>query len=146
MEIDEALKLVAYAAGVEYTTRGSSLIVTPKGVVSSLEAPVTVQLPLKHARTGDVAAALAMTAPNTRLQADARTNSFIAQGPAGEIESLRKVLALLDVPVEGAGGRPARWPAKLRWSRSRLRAGAGACACGDSAYRDFGARSRPGDG
>lgn len=100
VEIDEALKLVAYAAGVEYTTRGSSLIVTPKGVVSSLEAPVTVQLPLKHARTGDVAAALAMTAPNTRLQADARTNSFIAQGPAGEIDSLRNVLALLDVPVE----------------------------------------------
>ena len=83
VEIDEALKLVAYAAGVGYHPRLQSDSHAER-VVSSLEAPVTVQLPLKHARTGDVAAALAMTAPNTRLQADARTNSFIAQGLRGD--------------------------------------------------------------
>lgn len=97
--VDEALQLVAYATGVQYRVVGPSLIVTPKGAVSGLETPVTEKLSLRYARTDDVAPALAMAAPNTRLQPDVRTNSFVAQGPAEEIEILRTVLSMLDVPI-----------------------------------------------
>ena len=99
LTVDEALKLVAYAAGVEYRVIGSSLIVTSKGAVTALEQPVTEKIPLAYAKTAEVAPALALVAPNTKLQADARTNSFVAHGPRSEISALREVVAMLDVPI-----------------------------------------------
>ena len=56
VEIDEALKLVPTRQGWRHHPRLQSDSHAERGRIQP-RAPVTVQLPLKHARTGDVAAA-----------------------------------------------------------------------------------------
>ena len=99
LTVEEALKLVAYTTGVEYRVVGSSLIVTPPGKPSAFDPVRVERFSLTHARVDDVMPALELVADNTKLQADARTNSVIARGPVAGLEQVKQVISMLDVAV-----------------------------------------------
>ena len=99
LTVEEALKLVAYTTGVEYRVVGSSLIVTPPGKPSAFDPVRVERFSLTHARVDDVMPVLGFVADNTKLQADARTNSVIARGPVAGLEQVKQVISMLDVAV-----------------------------------------------
>ena len=99
LTVEEGLKLVAYTTGVEYRIVGSSLIVTPPGKPSAFDPVRVERFSLTHARVDDVMPVLELVADNTKLQADARTNSVIARGPAAGLEQVEQVISMLDVAV-----------------------------------------------
>lgn len=99
LTVEEALKLVAYTTGVEYRVVGSSLIVTPPGKPSAFDPVRVERFSLTHARVDDVMPVLEVVVDNTKLQADARTNSVIARGPVTGLEQVKQVISMLDVAV-----------------------------------------------
>ncbi|MEA4882885.1 MAG: secretin N-terminal domain-containing protein [Clostridia bacterium] len=98
--IDEALKLVAYTTGVEYRIVGSSLIVTPPGAAAGgFEKVLLEKFALTYAKTADVVPALELSVGTGKIQPDARSNSIVARGSAADMQSIRQIIAMLDVPV-----------------------------------------------
>ena len=101
LPVEEALKLVAYATGVDYKIVGSTVIVVPGGAIKTgLEPQGIEKFSLTYARTTDVMGALRLVAGGAKLEADGRTNSIIACGSAEELRAIGDVLAMLDVPVK----------------------------------------------
>lgn len=101
LPVEEALKLVAYATGVDYKIVGSTVIVVPGGgIKTGLEPQGIEKFSLTYARTTDVMGALRLVAGGAKLEADGRTNSIIACGSAEELRAIGDVLAMLDVPVK----------------------------------------------
>ena len=101
LPVEEALRLVAYTAGVDYRVVGSTIIVVPSGAVAAGLEPLGIEkFSLTYARTTDVMGALGLVAGGAKLEADVRTNSIIACGSAEELRAIGDVLAMLDVPVQ----------------------------------------------
>ncbi|MDD2202317.1 MAG: secretin N-terminal domain-containing protein, partial [Firmicutes bacterium] len=101
LQVEEALRLVAYTTGVDYRIVGSTVIVVPSGAVGTSLEPLGIEkFSLTYARTTDVMGALGLVAAGARLEADERTNSIIACGSAEELRAIAEVLTMLDVPVQ----------------------------------------------
>lgn len=98
--LENALDLVCRAIGVGHRTIGNTVFVAPQDVLAKIDGIKIEVFTLSYASPEDVKTALTLAVPAQSMQVDSRTRSIIVSGTDAQLAEVRRIIALLDVPVE----------------------------------------------
>lgn len=101
--LENALDLICRAIGVGHRTIGNTVFVAPQDVLGKIDGIKIEVFGLSYASPEDVKAALSLVVQAQNMQVDNRTRSIIVSGTESQLAEVRRIIALLDVPVEKPG-------------------------------------------